>query len=114
MLNGKRCSARKWLHGKKSSCCMKKFKESKFSFCLRKLNLKKPMVEDELLQNGRKAVNDLAEEWNRSLEEPMVLDESLPNGWSAVSESLDHDDLANGRMMKQHFQEDKKKAMPLN
>ena len=43
---------------------------------------------------------------------PLGLNELLPDGCSAVADNLDHDDLANGRMMKQHFQKDgKSKAL---
>ena len=110
MLNGKRYSVRKWWIGKKLRSRMKRFscKESKYLFCPRKLSLERPMIDD--LPNGRIVVLDhnLTDGWNRSLVKPMGLDELLPDGWSAVAGSLDHDDLANGRMMKQHFQEDGK------
>ena len=57
-MNGKRCSARKWSHGKKAGMCMKKFscKESKYSFCPHKLSLEKYLIDD--LPNGRKVVVD--------------------------------------------------------
>ena len=59
---------------------------------------------------GRKVVIDdnLTDGWNRSLVKSMGLDELLPDGRSAVAYGFDHDDLANGRIMKQHFQEDGK------
>ena len=73
-MNGKRCSARKWSHGKKAGMCMKKFscKESKYSFCPHKLSLEKYLIDD--LPNGRKVVVDenLADGWNRNLEESML------------------------------------------